>query len=143
MLAAAAQLGKSLRNPSIYAVSRGVLITSYTKGGEMLNDSSYRFVRDSMKRVNRHRFLSTQSKLFCVEHGLQAVRDFFSGSDIAALSCGCRRPIFFRRPEDVEAYEAARREHVRRVEIVGKNAANANGYVRTFSESGEQAVGQC
>ena len=107
----------------------------------MLNDSSYRFVRDSMKRVNRHRFLSTQSKLFCVEHGLQAVRDFFSGSDIAALSCGCRRPIFFRRPEDIAAYEAARREHLRRVEIVGKNAANANGYVKTFSESGEQAVG--
>jgi len=109
-----------------------------------MNDSSFRAVSVWMKRTNRHRLLRLRTSLFCREcQQVERVTDFFSGSDIVALSCGHRRDVFERSDKEISAYEAALREHTKRVEIVGKNAANANGYVRTFSEPVEQAVGQC
>lgn len=105
------------------------------------NQSTYRAVSSRLKQTNRHRLLRLSSKLFCPTcQRMEVVTDFFSGSDVAVLSCKHRRPVFFRQPEEIAAYEAARREHQTRREVVGKNSPTAGGTVHCYVEdvSGER-----
>jgi hypothetical protein len=100
------------------------------------NSSTYQFVTKSL-RVTRHRLLTSRAKTLCGTHGLQPIRDFFPNSEVL-LACGCRRTCHNRKPEDIAAFEAARREHEARKQVAGKNHVNANGYCVTFVEDVEE-----
>lgn len=104
-----------------------------------INDSTFKLLRDSSHRLTRHRLLTSKTKTLCGTHGLQPIRDFFPNKDVL-LACGCRRTCHNRKPEDIAAYEAAKRENESRSQVVGKNRVTANGYRRTYVEDLPEAA---
>ncbi len=43
--------------------------------------------------INRSSILKSRTRLRCVQHGLQRVREVYSGSHTCHLDCGCHRSI--------------------------------------------------
>lgn len=41
--------------------------------------------------INRSMILKSRTRLRCVQHGLQPVREVYSASHTAVLACGCKR----------------------------------------------------
>ena len=101
------------------------------------NPSTYQFVTKSL-RLTRHRLLTSRAKTLCGTHGLQLIRDFYPNKDVL-LACGCRRTCHNRKPEDLAAYEAARREREVRRELVGFCQPNSGGHVHRYEENVEIA----
>jgi hypothetical protein len=106
-------------------------------GGRVLNESSYKFVRNTLKRASRSRLLRSKSKAMCTTHGLQTIRDMFPNREIL-LACGCRRNCHNRKPEETSAFDAAHAEHQTRRKVLGHSKPTAGGYVRTFEENVEE-----
>ena len=89
-----------------------------------MNESSFQFVRQSLRGLNRLRLLRLRTRIYCPEcEELRRVADFFAGSDIVALDCGHRRAVFTRKPEDVAAYNTAVTKHTG-TRLVGWNGAS-------------------
>ena len=108
-------------------------------GGRLLNDSSYRFLRSTLRGLSRSRLLRLRSKLWCPEClAVRRVVDFFSGPDVVLMDCRHRRPVFNRTLDEQAAFEQADRERQTRRQIAGKNCVNANGYCVTFVENVEE-----
>jgi hypothetical protein len=83
-----------------------------------MNVATMQLVKSSLANQNRHYLLSSRVKLFCKEcRGVKLVVDYFGNGD-AKLDCSHRRPVAFRTPEDVTAYEAAVTEAKRKRECV-------------------------
>src|SRR5258707_10077459 len=87
----------------------------FFRSGDQLNDSSFQFVRQTLRGLSRNRLLRLRTSAYCSEcHEVKRVTDFFAGSDIASLECGHRRPIFNRTPAERTAYDNAAAEHAGR-----------------------------
>ena len=100
----------------------------------MINDSTFRLIKDSLRGMRRLRLLRLGTKLLCHEcNGLRRVTDFFRSGE-ALLDCGHRRPAFFlddavakEFKDEVEARKARR-------EVFGFCQPTAGGYRRRFIE---------
>ena len=89
-----------------------------------MNESSFQFVRQSLRGLSRNRLLRLRTSAYCSEcREVKRVTDFFAGSDIVALDCGHRRAVFTRKPEDVAAYNTAVTKHAG-TRLVGWNGAS-------------------
>jgi hypothetical protein len=84
----------------------------------MMNESTVRLVKGSQQNQNRHYLLASEVALLCREcNKVRRVADYFASGE-AKLECSHRRPISFRKPEDVTSYEAAVTEAKRKNEGV-------------------------
>jgi hypothetical protein len=105
-----------------------------------LNDTSYRFVKQTLKETTREGVLRKRTRLLCqsnMSHGVQPVTDCFPSGE-CKLECGCRRPLFLRKPAEVNAYETAVEKHEKRKLISCRS--HHGTYVRVFVEDVETAV---
>jgi hypothetical protein len=72
-----------------------------------MNLSTLRLVNRTKENQNRHYLLATKSRLLCREcNEVRQVTDLFPNGE-AKLSCSHRRPLAFRKSDDVAAYDAA------------------------------------
>jgi hypothetical protein len=73
-----------------------------------MNESSMKFIQETLAHQSRNRFLNTSAKLLCPLCGeVRPVRDVFPNCEAKLEICGHRRPLAYRRCEDVAAYDAA------------------------------------
>jgi hypothetical protein len=80
-----------------------------------VNESTVRLVRETLENQNRNYVLASKVALLC--RGCNEVRpvtDLFPNGE-AKLNCGHRRPLAYRKSEDVAAYDAAIAAKKRRV----------------------------
>jgi hypothetical protein len=72
-----------------------------------MNASTLRLVKQTQENQNRHYLLATKTRLYCREcEEVRQVIDLFPNGEVK-LKCGHRRPLGFRKPEDVAAFDAA------------------------------------
>jgi hypothetical protein len=72
-----------------------------------VNQSTVTFIQVTLAHQTRHRCLSTATKLRCpICNEVRMVRDVFPNGEVK-LECGHRRPLAYRKREDVAAYDAA------------------------------------
>lgn len=72
-----------------------------------MNPSTVRLVKQTQQNQNRHYLLAAKTRLLCREcNEVRPVIDLFPNGE-AKLSCSHRRPLAFRKPEDVTAFDAA------------------------------------
>ena len=73
----------------------------------MQNDSTVKLIKDSLVAQTRHHLLVTNAALLCKACGeVKTVVDVFPNGEVK-LSCEHRRPLNYRKAEDVAAYNAA------------------------------------
>jgi hypothetical protein len=76
-------------------------------GGEV-NESTVRLVRASLENQNRHYALASKIALLCRDcNEVRPVTDLFPNGEAKLEPCGHRRPLAYRKREDVAAYDAA------------------------------------
>lgn len=72
-----------------------------------MNQSTVRLVKQSQQNQNRHYLLATKTRLYCREcEEVRPVIDLFPNGEVK-LSCSHRRPLAFRKSDDIAAYDAA------------------------------------
>ena len=99
-----------------------------------MNDSTFRLLRDSLRRLNRTRLLRTQAKLFCSEcNGLRQVTDYFASGE-GLMDCGHRRPAFLLDENVAQEFQKETEARTARREIVGYAAPTAGGHVHQYVE---------
>ena len=72
-----------------------------------MNASTLRLVKQTKENQNRHYLLATKTRLYCREcEEVRQVTDLFPNGEVK-LKCGHRRPLAFRKTDDIAAYDAA------------------------------------
>ena len=72
-----------------------------------MNPSTVRLVKQTQQNQNRHYLLASNTRILCREcKEVRPVIDLFPNGEVK-LSCSHRRPLGFRKPGDVAAYDAA------------------------------------
>jgi late competence protein required for DNA uptake (superfamily II DNA/RNA helicase) len=72
-----------------------------------MNASTLRLVKQTQENQNRHYLMATKSRLYCRECSeVRQVTDLFPNGE-AKLSCSHRRPLAFRKSDDIAAFDAA------------------------------------
>lgn len=108
-----------------------------------MNSSTLGLIKKSLPRwQSRLALLHKRTALLCTanrEHGVQTCVDFRPLRKTVVLMCGCERETALVSADGIAAYEAARREHAKRVEIVGKNQPTNWGTVHRYVETQEAA----
>jgi hypothetical protein len=103
-----------------------------------MNDSTFRLLRDSLRRLNRTRLLRTQAKLFCSECNRPTqVTDYFASGD-SLMDCGHRRPAFLLDENVAREFQSEIEQRQIRREVLGHSRPTAGGHVRTFIEDVEE-----
>jgi hypothetical protein len=104
-----------------------------------LTDTSYGFIKQTLKETTREGVLRKRTRLLCQSnpsHGVQPVTDCFPNGEIL-LACGCRRQLFLRKSAEVNAYDTAVDKREKRKLISCRSHHGA--YVRVFVEDVEAA----
>ena len=100
----------------------------------MINDSTFLLLRDSLRRLNRHRLLRTHAKLFCSKcNRLRQVTDYFASGE-SLMDCGHRRPAFLLDENVAQEFQKETEARTARREIVGYAAPTAGGHVHQYVE---------
>jgi hypothetical protein len=82
-------------------------LPAYCFGGEV-NESTVRLVRGSLENQNRHYALASKIALLCRDcNEVRPVTDLFPNGEAKLEPCGHRRPLAYRKREDVAAYDVA------------------------------------
>jgi hypothetical protein len=72
-----------------------------------MNQSTVRLVKHTQENQNRHYLLATKSRILCREcKEVRQLIDLFPNGE-AKLSCSHRRPLAFRKSDDIAAFDAA------------------------------------
>jgi hypothetical protein len=104
-----------------------------------LTDTSYGFLKQTLNDTTREGVLRKHTRLLCQSspsHGVQHVIDYFPSGE-CKLECGCRRPLFLRKPAEVTAYDTATEKREKRKLISCRS--HHGTYVRVFVEDAEAA----
>jgi hypothetical protein len=99
-----------------------------------LTDTSYGFLKQTLKDTTREGVLRKHTRLLCQSspsHGVQPVNDCFPNGE-TLLVCGCRRPLFLRKPAEVTAYDTAVEKREKR-KLISRRSHHGN-FVRVFME---------
>jgi hypothetical protein len=97
-----------------------------------VNDSTFGLLRDTIRKLNRHRLLRLRSKLYCMTcKELKRVTDHFPSGE-SLLECQHRRQAFLLDKSVSESFEAEAK--TRRRLVAGRCLPNAGGTVQTFVE---------
>lgn len=103
-----------------------------------MNDSTFQFVKKTLKNVSRLGILRSNARFYCREHGLQSTKDIFPNKTVL-LACGCKREMFHRTPKEIAAFDTAVTEAQRRRRVnVGKNAGSQ--WTKIYEEDVEVAA---
>lgn len=103
-----------------------------------LTDTSYGFIKQTLKETTREGVLRRRTRLLCQSspsHGVQPVTDCFPNGEIL-LACGGRRQLFLRKPAEVNAYDTAVDKREKR-KLVSCRSHHGT-YVRVFMEEVEE-----
>jgi hypothetical protein len=104
-----------------------------------LTDTSYTFVKQTLKDTRREGVLRRRTRLLCQECGeVRQAIDVFPNGEVLMSPCQHRRPMFLRKSAEVTAYDTATREREKRKLISCRS--HHGTYVRVFVEEIEQAA---